>query len=235
VTHGQSKDTFLRSLVCNFDYEEAAYAAGATRIGGVDEVGAGSWAHVVTGGIVILPRDCKLTELRDSKLISPKKRIRIAAEIKLCAIAWSVAHVSSAEIDRSNVLCAAEMAMYEAIHGLDVMPDHLLIDAKSIDIPISQTSILHGDAFSCSIAAASIVAKVARDELMVEIDAKYPEYGFAAHKGYGTAQHLAALQKYGPTPLHRFSFAPVRDLKRSHADVPPTCATEESQEHYATR
>ena len=235
MAHGQSKDSFLRSLVCNFDYEEAAYAAGATRICGLDEVGAGSWCHVVTGGAIILPRDCELKQLRDSKLISPKKRLKLAAEIKLCAVAWSIAHVSNEEIDRSNILRAAEMAMYEAIHGLDVMPDHLLIDAKSIDIPISQTSILHGDALSCSIAAASIVAKVARDELMVEIDAKYPEYGFAAHKGYGTAQHLAALQKYGPTPLHRFSFAPVRDLKRSHADVPPTCATEESQEHYATR
>ena len=131
---------------------------------------------MVTGGACILPRDCKIAGLRDSKFISPKKRIRLAAEIKLCAITWSVAHVSSEKIDRSNILIAAEMAMYEAIHGLDVMPDHLLIDAKSIDIPISQTSILHGDALSCSIAAASIVAKVARDELMVELDAKYPEY-----------------------------------------------------------
>jgi len=154
----------------------------------------------------------------------------------LCAVAWSVAHVSAEEIDRSNIALAAEIAMYEAIHGLDVMPDHLLIDAKSIDIPISQTSILHGDALSCSIAAASIVAKVARDELMVELDAKYPGYGIAQHKGYGTAAHLAALERLGPTPVHRFSFAPIRNLKRrSQSDVVPALDTSESQVDYATR
>jgi ribonuclease HII len=201
----------------------------------LDECGAGTWVSVVSGGACILPRYCKIVGLRDSKLISPKKRIKLAAEIKLCAIAWSVAHVSAEEIDRSNIYAAAQLAMYEAIHGLDIMPDHLLIDAKSIDIEIAQTSILHGDALSCSIAAASILAKVTRDALMVELDAQYPEYGFAAHKGYGTAQHLAALQKYGPTPVHRFSFAPIRNLKRSYADVTPACATEESQEEYATR
>jgi ribonuclease HII len=186
--------------------------------------------------MVILPRDCEIVGLRDSKLVSPKKRIKLAAEIKLCAVAWSVAHVSAEEIDRTNIYKAAQLAMEEAFHGLDVVPDHLLIDAKSIDIEIAQTSILHGDALSCSIAAASILAKVTRDALMVELDAQYPEYGFAAHKGYGTAQHLAALQKYGPIPgVHRFSFAPIYNLKRSHADIPPACATEESQEEYATR
>lgn len=230
----RSKDSFLRSLVCSFDYEEAAYASGATRVAGTDECGAGTWFSVVTGGAVILPRDCKLEGLRDSKLISPKKRIRLAAEIKSCAIAWSVAHISAEVIDRTNIYEAAQSAMYDAIHGLDVMPDFLLIDAKPIDIEIEQVSILHGDAVSCSIAAASIVAKVARDELMVELDAQYPEYGFAAHKGYGTAQHLAALQKYGPTPLHRFSFAPVAKLERSHAGAWPKPA-EERQEMYANQ
>jgi ribonuclease HII len=128
------------------------------------------------------------------------------------------------------------MTMYEAIYGLDVMPDYLLIDAKSIDIPISQTSILHGDALSCSIAAASIVAKVTRDELMVQLDAEYPGYGIAQHKGYGTAAHLAALERLGPTSLHRFSFAPIRDLQRRHqVDSPPVCDRAESQESYATR
>jgi ribonuclease HII len=236
VAHGQSKDTFLRSLVCSFDYEEAAYAAGANLICGIDEVGRGTLFGCVSAGACILPRDCKLAELRDSKLISPKKRIRLAAEIKLCAVAWSVAHVSAEVIDRTDIACAAEMTMYEAIYGLDVMPDYLLIDAKSIDIPISQTSILHGDALSCSIAAASIVAKVTRDELMVQLDAEYPGYGIAQHKGYGTAAHLAALERLGPTSLHRFSFAPIRDLQRRHqVDAPPVCDRAESQESYATR
>jgi ribonuclease HII len=166
----KTKDTLLRKIVCGFEYENQAYESGATLIAGLDEVGRGTWFGPVTAAAVILPRDCGLEGLRDSKLISPKKRKRIAEEIKARAVAWSVAHVEAAEIDRSNIAAATEMAMYEAVHGLNVMPDYLLIDAIAVDIPILQTSIYHGDAVSGTIAAASIVAKVTRDELMVELD-----------------------------------------------------------------
>jgi ribonuclease HII len=210
-----SKGSSLRKLICGFEHENEAYESGAKVIAGLDEVGRGTLFGPVTGAAVILPRDCKLEGLRDSKLISPKKRQRIAGEIKAQAIAWSVAHVPAAEIDRTNIAAATEMALYEAIHGLDVMPDLLLIDAVAVDIPILQISIIHGDAISGSIAAASIVAKVTRDALMEELDAQYPGYGIGQHRGYGTAEHLKALETLGPTPLHRMSFAPLRDLNKS--------------------
>jgi ribonuclease HII len=211
-----SKDSSLRKLICGFEHENEAYESGAKVIAGLDEVGRGALIGPVSASAVILPRDCKLEGLRDSKLISPKKRERIADEIKAQAIAWSVAHVPAAEIDRTNIAAATEMAMYEAIHGLaPVMPDLLLIDAVAVDIPILQISIIHGDAISGSIAAASIVAKVTRDALMEELDAQYPGYGIGQHRGYGTAEHLKALEKLGPTPLHRMSFAPLRDLNKN--------------------
>jgi ribonuclease HII len=212
-----TKDSNLRKLICGFEHENEAYESGAKVIAGLDEVGRGTLFGPVTGAAVILPRDCKLEGLRDSKLISPKKRERISGEIKAQAIAWSVAHVPAAEIDRTNIAAATEMALYEAIHGLDVMPDLLLIDAVAVDIPILQISIIHGDAISASIAAASIVAKVTRDALMEELDAQYPGYGIGQHRGYGTAEHFKALETLGPTPLHRMSFAPLlrRDLNKS--------------------
>jgi ribonuclease HII len=211
-----SKDSSLRKLICGFEHENEAYESGATIVAGLDEVGRGALFSVVTSAAVILPRDCKLEGLRDSKLISPKRRQRLAAEIKAQALAWSVAHVEAAEIDRTNIAAATEMSMYEAIHGLaPVMPDLLLIDAVAVDIPIEQISIIHGDAVSASIAAASIVAKVTRDALMEELDAKYPGYGIGQHKGYGTAAHLKALETLGPTPLHRMSFAPLLKIRFS--------------------
>jgi ribonuclease HII len=211
-----SKDTFLRSLVCGLDHEETAYGMGATRIAGIDECGVGSWVGPVTAGIVILEKGAMIEGLRDSKLISPKKRIRLAEEIKAKAVGWSVVHVSASEIDRSNVRVASQMAMYEAIHLISPSPDFLLIDAVAVDIPISQWSIVHGDAVSASIAAASIIAKVARDALMVELDLEYPGFNFDVHKGYGTKAHMEALLRLGPTPQHRMSFAPLKNLPRMH-------------------
>ena len=160
-----SKDSSLRKLICGFEHENEAYESGAKIIAGLDEVGKGALFSVVTAGAVILPRDCKLEGLRDSKLISPKKRQRLAVEIKEQAIAWSIAHVPAAEIDRTNIAAATEMAMYEAIHGLDVMPDLLLIDAVAVDIPILQISIIHGDAVSgsCSYAAFPILNRTGSD------------------------------------------------------------------------
>jgi ribonuclease HII len=131
-----------------------------------------------------------------------------------CAVAWSVTEISSAVIDRINIAKAVEMAMYEAIHGLSVTPDFLLIDAVNIDIPLRQMAIEHGDALSVSIAAASILAKTHHSELMLAFDAEYPGYGLAKHKGYGTREHMAALQLLGPTPLHRRSYAPIKALCR---------------------
>jgi ribonuclease HII len=166
---------------------------------------------------VILPRvlpESLQGKLRDSKLISAGERARLAEEIKACAVAWRVTEISSEVIDRINIAKAVEMAMYEAIHGLSVTPDFLLIDAVTIDIPIRQMAIEHGDALSVSIAAASILAKTHHSELMVAFDAEYPGYGLAKHKGYGTREHMAALELLGPTPLHRRSYAPIKALCR---------------------
>ena len=207
-----SKDKFLRSLTCDLHHEEISYQMGATRIAGVDECGVGSWVSCVSAGAVILPRGCMIKGLRDSKLLSPKRREDLAHEIKDKAIAWSVAHIPASTIDRSSIVDAREMALYDAIHGLDPTPDFLLIDAVSVDIPISQWPIEHGDALSASIAAASIVAKVARDALMFELDTRYPHYGFRSNMGYGTKAHMDALQRLGPTPEHRMSFSPLKNL-----------------------
>ena len=137
-------------------------------------------------------------------------------EIKKCAVSWMVTEISSQVIDSINIARAVEMAMYEAIHGLSVTPDFLLIDAITIDIPIPQMAIEHGDALSVSIAAASILAKTHHSSLMLAFDAEYPGYGLAKHKGYGTREHMAALQLLGPTPLHRRSYAPIKALCRVH-------------------
>ena len=166
---------------------------------------------------MILPRILPETlegKLRDSKLLSAGKRARLAEEIKKCAVSWMVTEISSQVIDSINIARAVEMAMYEAIHDLSVTPDFLLIDAITIDIPIPQMAIEHGDALSVSIAAASILAKTHHSSLMLAFDAEYPGYGLAKHKGYGTREHMAALQLLGPTPLHRRSYAPIKALCR---------------------
>lgn len=201
----------LRTLVCDDAYERHARSLGATRIAGVDEVGRGALFGPVVAAAVILPEQIVLTGLRDSKQLRPKDRERLAEQIEGCALALSIAAVDAATIDRVNIYQATRLAMLEAVSGLAPAPDHLLIDAMRLDHPCPQTSIVYGDSLSLSIAAASVVAKVYRDRLMCELDAKYPEYGLAAHKGYGTARHRAALREHGATPLHRQSFAPVAE------------------------
>lgn len=201
----------LRTLVCDDAYERHARLLGATRIAGVDEVGRGALFGPVVAAAVILPEQIALTGLRDSKQLRPKDRERLAEQIEGCALALSIAAVDAATIDRVNIYQATRLAMLEAVSGLAPAPDHLLIDAMRLDHPCPQTSIVYGDSLSLSIAAASVVAKVYRDRLMCELDAKYPEYGLAAHKGYGTARHRAALREHGATPLHRQSFAPVAE------------------------
>ena len=174
---------------------------------GIDEAGRGPLAGPVAAGAVILPRDCTILYLNDSKKLSEKRREELFLEIKEKALAWNVAVVSPARIDEINILQATYEAMRAAIGGLSQTPDLLLNDAVTIPgMEIPQIPIVKGDAKSVSIAAASILAKVTRDHLMAEYDKLYPGYGFAKHKGSGTAAHIAALRELGPSPIHRRTF-----------------------------
>ncbi len=178
-------------------------------VAGVDEVGRGSLFGCVVAAAVILDPAYRLRGLRDSKLLLPERREVLAQRIREHCIAWSIAAVDAGRIDQINIYHASRAAMREAVIGLAPAADHLLIDAMRIDCELPQKPIIHGDALSASIAAASILAKVERDRMMREWDAIFPAYGLASHKGYSTPKHLAALRELGPTPLHRQSFAPV--------------------------
>ena len=206
------KQRMLRTLVCSDASEQAARLRGATQIAGVDEVGRGALFGPVVAAAVILPERMEsLAEagLTDSKQLTEKRREALDARIRALAVCVSVAEVDAETIDRVNIYQATRLAMLAAVQGLAVSPDHLLIDAMLIDHPCRQTRLIYGDCLSLSIAAASVVAKVYRDRLVRQYDALHPQYGLAAHKGYGTAMHKRALETYGPCPLHRRSFAPV--------------------------
>jgi len=199
----------LKRLRCTLRYEKKAWTAGAQLVAGVDEVGRGSLFGCVVAAAVILDPTYRLRGLRDSKLLLPERREVLAVLIRQHAIAWAVAAVDAARIDQINIYQASRAAMSEAVQRLAPAADHLLVDAVKLDCEQPQNAIVHGDALSASIAAASILAKVERDRIMCEWDAVFPEYGLASHKGYSTPKHLAALRDLGPTPLHRQSFAPV--------------------------
>lgn len=185
---------------------EYTYAA-CPAICGIDEAGRGPLAGPVVAGAVILPKECEILFLNDSKKLSEKKREALFVEIQEKAVAWSVGVVGPDVIDQINILQATYEAMRRAIAGLGVQPDLLLNDAVTIPgVAVEQIPIIKGDAKSVSIAAASILAKVTRDHMMVEYDALFPEYGFAKHKGYGTADHIRAIRESGPCPIHRRSF-----------------------------
>lgn len=185
---------------------EYAYAACAN-ICGIDEAGRGPLAGPVVAGAVALPKDCEILYLNDSKKISEKRREELFLEIKEKAVAWSVGIVGPDVIDEINILQATYQAMRQAVFGLSVTPDILLNDAVTIPgVDIMQVPIIKGDAKSVSIAAASILAKVTRDHMMAEYDILFPEYGFAKHKGYGTASHIAVIKTIGPCPIHRRTF-----------------------------
>lgn len=174
---------------------------------GIDEAGRGPLAGPVVAGAAILPKDLTILYLNDSKKLSEKRREELFLEVKEKAISWSVGMASPERIDEINILQATYEAMRQAIVGLKVVPEILLNDAVTIpEIDIRQIPIIKGDAKSVSIAAASVLAKVTRDHMMVEYDKLYPEYGFAKHKGYGTAAHIAAIKEFGPTPIHRKTF-----------------------------
>jgi ribonuclease HII len=199
----------LKRLKCTLKYEKLAWAGGAKLIAGVDEVGRGSLFGPVVAGAVILEPDYRIRGLRDSKLLDQATREKLAERIKEHAIAYAIAAVDVARIDQINIYHASLLAMREAIAQLAPAPDHLLIDAVRVDWDCPQTNIIHGDALSASIAAASIIAKVARDALIRCWDPVYPQYDLASNKGYRSPKHLVALREHGPTPLHRLSFAPV--------------------------
>ena len=193
-------------------YEKECYARGMELIAGVDEVGRGPLAGPVVAAAVILPKACKIPGLNDSKKIPKYKHKEIYEAVLQNAIAIGIGIKDNHVIDQVNIYEATKLAMMEAIGQLDPQPQHLLIDAMKLDLPISQTSIIKGDANSLSIAAASIVAKVTRDQMMEEFDREYPGYDFAQNAGYGTAKHLAGLDKLGVTPIHRRSFEPVKSI-----------------------
>lgn len=187
-------------------FEEEAAAQGYRAIIGTDEVGRGPLAGPVVAAAVVLPRDVELLGINDSKKLSEKRREALAQEIREKALAYRIAEVSPQEIDRLNILHAAEYAMKQAVEALP-LGDYLLIDGQNqVDVALPHRNLIGGDGLSMSIAAASIIAKVHRDHLMEELDALYPQYGFAKNKGYGTADHYEALHQYGPCPIHRRSF-----------------------------
>lgn len=195
---------------CRSSYEREAHSQGFQLVAGVDEVGRGSLFGPVHAAAVILSPDRPIRGLRDSKLLPEDRRNTLAARIRERSVAWAVAAADAFEIDRINILQASRLAMRRAVEKLRPAAQFLLIDYVTIDLPLPQRSLMHGDALSQCIAAASILAKVERDACITRWDEVFPQYGLASNKGYFTAAHVQAIEKYGPTSLHRFSFEPVR-------------------------
>lgn len=193
-------------------YEKELYKKNITLIAGVDEVGRGPLVGPVVAAAVILPKNYKLEGLDDSKKLTEKKREALYPIIMKDAIAVGIGEVSAKEIDEINIYEASRKAMMKAIDNLKVKPEYILSDAMKLFTDIPYNAIIHGDALSLSIAAASVIAKVTRDNMMIELDKKYPEYGFKKHKGYPTKLHLENLKKYGPLKNYRFTYGPVRGL-----------------------
>ncbi|HEY3899834.1 MAG TPA: ribonuclease HII [Chthoniobacter sp.] len=202
-------------MPCGLKHERALRARGFVLIAGIDEAGRGPLAGPVVAAAVILPERFRHKTLNDSKQLTGLQRERTYADlIGNADVRWAAAAVEVEEIDRINILRASHEAMRRAVALLSVMPDHVLIDGLPVHpFPIVQTALVGGDALSFSIAAASVIAKVTRDRIMVEMDARHPEYGFAQHKGYGTELHLAKLRAHGPCAIHRRSFTPVQQTE----------------------
>ena len=205
------------SIFPHLEFEKRFWSAGMLHVAGLDEAGRGCWAGPVCAAAVILPSHEDILErlggVRDSKQMSPTQRAFWAEEIKKNALAWGVGFASNREIDRKGIVPSTRLAMRRALEKCDVHPQHLLLDyllLPGVDVP--QTALVHGDAQSLSIAAASVLAKTARDTRLLAMDGKYPGYGFGQHKGYGTARHRQALREFGVSPIHRMSFRPIRDI-----------------------
>jgi ribonuclease HII len=195
-------------------FEMELWAQGFHLIAGVDEAGMAPLAGPVVAAAVILPHNYNLPGLDDSKkILSEKRRTELALKIKADSVCWSVGRAEVEEIDKINIYHSGLSAMKRAVEGLKINPDYILVDARTIpQCSFPQKGIVHGDALSASIAAASIIAKTTRDAYMIEMDRKYAGYGFASHKGYPTAEHLKALKTLGPLPIHRRTFGPVREV-----------------------
>ena len=223
----RSEGQRLRKLL---RYEQALWSSGLTLVAGCDEAGMSPLAGPVAAGAVIFAEGARIPGVDDSKKLDAKERERLAPIIKAEAVAWSVAFVEPEEIDRINIYWAGILAMRRAIEGLSTKPQHVLLDARRIkDIDVPQTRIVHGDALSLTIAAASILAKTTRDAHMAELDARYPGYGFAKHKGYPVREHQEALARLGACDAHRRSFGPVRvalGLPPLHAEEKETADAE---------
>jgi ribonuclease HII len=198
------------SPVCGWKLERAARKCGALRIAGLDEVGRGPMFGPVVAAAVILAPKCRLDGLNDSKKLTEKKRNELDVQIRENAVAWAIAAIDVETINQINIRNASLLAMRRAVEQLALTPDYLLIDGvDTIEFPCPQQAVIQGDGTSFSIAAASVLAKVYRDRLIVELDGTYPGYGLASHKGYCSAEHMAALARLGPTPLHRKNWSPV--------------------------
>ena len=207
---GTRKITSLALLRCTNRPERKALKLGFGRVAGLDEAGRGCLFGPVYAGAVILNPDRPIRGLRDSKQLAPERRQELAEKIRASALAWAVAWADNTEIDRLNIYQASRLAMRRALDGLSPSPDYLLVDALRLDTTIAQKALIHGDALSRSIAAASILAKVARDESMLDWDRLYPQYGFLHHKGYGTPEHLHALARR--IPRHQIQVAAWADV-----------------------
>jgi ribonuclease HII len=199
---------------CESALERELRARGFHSVAGIDEVGRGSLFGPVFAAAVILSPDRPIRGLNDSKLLEPERRDVLSARIRERAVAWAVAAVDAATIDHVNIYQASRMAMRQAVSRLRPAPDFLLIDAVPLELALPQRALIKGDARCHAIAAASIVAKVYRDACMCAWDTIFPEYGLASHKGYSTPEHQRAIEQYGPTPLHRLSFDPIRQHSR---------------------
>jgi ribonuclease HII len=209
ISPSAAKLRLLKKLRCTLKFEKQAWTAAAKLVAGVDEVGRGSLFGPVVAAAVILDPAYRIRGLRDSKLLPPERRQELSLRIREHAIGWAIAAVDSARIDQINIYQASRLAMLHAVEQLAPSADYLLVDAVKLDCDLPQQPIIHGDALSASIAAASIIAKVERDRMISAWDPVFPVYGLASNKGYSTPHHIAALREHGPSPLHRQSFAPV--------------------------
>lgn len=217
---------------CSSRYERQARHAGYRLVAGVDEAGRGALFGPVVAGAVILDPGRPIRGLNDSKQLDPETRERLAVLIRERALGWAVAAVDAAHIDQWNIYQASRQAMRNAVKALRPVPDFLLVDALELDVECPQRSLIHGDALSFSIAAASILAKVGRDALMAEWDRIYPEYKLAGNKGYATPEHREGLQRCGPSPLHRLSYAPVAAVSRFPVPIGAVEKGETDQLHF---
>lgn len=205
-------ELFMTLPLDNLKYEKSAGTDGFMFVAGIDEAGRGPLAGPVTAAAVILPTGLLISGVDDSKKLTPDRRERLFEIIMSQALSVGVGIIGPAEIDTINILQATRRAMLAAVQQLSPQPDYLLIDGIStIDSVIPQKTIKKGDSLSLSIAAASIIAKVTRDRIMIEMDSEYPGYGFAGHKGYGSAAHLEAIRRIGPSPIHRLTFGGVKE------------------------